>query len=91
MMELSDEAYEQIFVDKWSHAEKKGKANRKCLVLGDHFIFQVHRCIQKENVVVFIKPSCKQNFIHANLAKRLQVPAKNIQNTQVDDENAQFV
>jgi hypothetical protein len=30
------------------------------------------------------------NFINVNLAKRLQVPTKNIQSTQVEGENIQF-
>jgi hypothetical protein len=40
---------------------------------------QVHGCIQQENVIVSINPSCMHNFINANLAKRLQVLAMNIQ------------
>jgi hypothetical protein len=38
---------------------------------------------------VSINPSCKHNFINVNLAKKLQVPAKHIENTQVDDEDVQ--
>ena len=37
-----------------------------------------------------IIPSCKHNFINVNLAKKLQVPAKNIENTQVDNEDVKI-
>jgi len=40
-------------------------------------------------IVVSINPSCKHNFINVNLAKKLQVPAKHIENTHVDNENVQ--
>ena len=36
-----------------------------------------------------INLSCKKNLIHVNLAKKLQVPAEHIDNTQVDDEDVQ--
>ena len=39
--------------------------------------------------MVSINPSCKQNLINVNLAKKLQIPAKHIENTQVDDEDVQ--
>ena len=53
-------------------------------------ILKVHGCIQKENILVPIIPSCKHNFIHVNWAKKLQVPTKHIQSTQVDSENFQI-
>jgi hypothetical protein len=40
-------------------------------------------------VIISINPSRKHNFINANLAKRLQLPTKNIQSTQVEGENIQ--
>ena len=46
--------------------------------------------IHKENVIVSINPSCKQNFINIQLVNRLQIPAKNIQSTQVEGENVNF-
>ena len=52
-------------------------------------LLQVHGLIQKEKIIVSINPSCKHNFINVNLAKKLQVPAKHIENTQVDDEDVQ--
>jgi len=45
--------------------------------------------IQKEKIVVSINPSCKKNLISVNLAKRLQVPAKHIETTQIDNEDVQ--
>ena len=53
-------------------------------------LLQVHGLIQKEKIIVSINPSCKQNLINVNLAKKLQVPAKQIENTQVDDEDVQI-
>jgi hypothetical protein len=44
----------------------------------------------KEKVIVSINPSCQQNFINVQLVNRLQVPAKNIQSTQVEGENVQI-
>ena len=58
----------------------------KCL----YSILKVHGCIQNENILVSISPSCKHNFIHVNLAKKLQVHAKHIQITNVDGENFQI-
>ena len=54
-------------------------------------ILKFHGCIQKENILVSISPSCKQNFIHLNLAKNLKVPAKYIQITHVDGENFEIL
>ena len=53
-------------------------------------LLQVHGLIQKKKIIVSINPSCKHNFINVNLAKKLQVPAKQIENTQVDDEAVQI-
>ena len=52
-------------------------------------ILKFHGCIQKENILVSISPSCKQNFIHVNLGKNLKVPSKYIQITHVDGEKFQ--
>ena len=68
---------------------KKDKDNYKGLFPSDHFILQVHGCIQKEKVIVSINPSCKHNFINVNLTKRLQVPEKHIQGIEVEGENVQ--
>ena len=45
--------------------------------------------IQKEKIIVSLNPSCKHNFINVNLAKKLQIPTKHIENTQVDDQGVQ--
>ena len=81
MKELSDEEFEKVFLDRWSHVVKKDKKSTRDLFSYDKFISQVHGCIQQEKVIVSINPNCKHNFINVNLAKRLQVPTKNIQNT----------
>ena len=62
---LSDEEFEQVFLDKWSHAKNKYQVEHK----GLFSILKFHGCIQKENIVVSISLSCKHNFIHVNLAK----------------------
>ena len=46
--------------------------------------------IQKEKIIVSINPNGKHNFINVKLAKKLQVPAKHIENTQVDDKDVQI-
>ena len=72
-----------IFTGKKETKEPKG------LFFAGISILQVHGLIQKEKIIVSINPSCKQNLINVNLAKKLQVPAKHIENTQVDDEDVQ--
>ena len=89
MMTLSDDEFEQVFLDKWSHAKKKDIEIHKGLFSCDNILLQVHGCIQKEKVIVFVNPSCKHNFINVNLTKRLQVPEKHIQGTKVEGENVQ--
>ena len=89
MKTLSDEEFEQVFLDKWSHAKKKDIESHKGLFSCGNIILQVHGCIQKEKVIVSINPSCKHNFINVNLTKRLQVPEKHIQGTEVEGENVQ--
>ena len=50
---------------------------------------EVQGLIQKEKIVVSINPSCKHNFLSVNLAKKLQVPTKQIEHTEVDNEDVQ--
>jgi len=73
-----------IFTGKKETKEPKG------LFFAGISVLQVHGLIQKEKIIVSINPSCKQNLINVNLAKKLQVPAKQIQNTQVDDKDVQI-
>ena len=89
MKTLLDEEFEQVFLDKWSHAKKKDIESHKCLFSCGNILLQVHGCIQKEKVIVSVNRSCKHNFINVNLTKRLQVPEKHILGTQVDGENVQ--
>ena len=72
-----------IFTGKKETKEPKG------LFSAGISLLQVHGLIQKEKIIVSINPSCKHNFINVNLAKKLQVPTKHIENTQVDDEDVQ--
>ena len=86
-MSLSEESLEQLILDKWSHTKSKDKDITKILFSCGKSILQVHHCIHKENVIVSINLSCKQNFINIQLVNRFQVPANNIQGTQVASEN----
>ena len=85
---LSDKEFEKPFMDKWSCARKKNETRQGLCSTGISLL-QVHVLIQKEKIIVSINPNCKHNFINVNLAKKLQVPTKHIENTQVDDENVQ--
>ena len=87
METLSDEKFGQVFLEKWSHAKKKHIESHKGLFSWGKILLQVDGHIQKENVIISINPSCKNNFINVNLSKRLQVSEKHIQDTQVDGEN----
>ena len=89
-MSLSKEALKKLLLDKWSHTKSKDKDITKSLFSCGKSILQVHGCLHKENFIVSIKPSCKQNFINIQLVNRLQVPANNIHNTQVEGENVQI-
>jgi hypothetical protein len=86
-MTLSDEAYVKLILDKWSHTKCKDEESNKGLFSCGNSILQVHGCIHKEKIIVSINPSCMHNFINVQLVNRLQVPAKNIQSTQVEGEN----
>jgi len=61
--------------------EKKETMEPKGLFSTDVSLLQVHGLIQKEKIIVSINPSCKHNFINVNLANKLQVLAKQIENT----------
>jgi hypothetical protein len=89
-MSLSEEALENLLLDKWSHTKSKDKDNTKGLFSCGKSILHVHGCIHKENVIVSINPRCQQNFINVQLANRLQDPTKNIHSTQVVDKHVQF-
>ena len=86
---LSDDEFEQVFLENWSHSKKKYIEIHKVLFACGNILLQVHRCIRKENIIFSSKPSCKNNFINVNLTKRLQVLENNIQGKKVDDENVQ--
>jgi hypothetical protein len=89
-MSLSEEVLEKLLLGKWSHTKSKDKYITKSLFSCGKSILQVHGCIHKENVIVYINPSCQQSFINVRLVNRLQVPANNIHNTQVEGENVQI-
>jgi hypothetical protein len=89
-MTLSNEGFEKILLEKWSHGENKDKEITKSLFSCEKTILQVHGCIHKENIIVSINPSCMHNFINVQLVNRLQVPIKNIQSTQVEGEIVQI-
>jgi hypothetical protein len=85
---LFDEALEKLLLYKWSHV--KNTERPKGLFFHANSILHVHGCIHKENVIVFINPSCQQIFINVQLVNRLQVPTKSIQSTHVASENVQI-
>ena len=87
---LPEKKLEKVLLEKWSKAGKKDSKSHKDLFSTNISILQVHGSIQKENIIVSIIPSCKHNCINVNLAKKLQVPAKHIENTQVDNEDVQI-
>jgi hypothetical protein len=90
MMALSVEAFEKIFLDRWSCVGKTYTEHTEGLFSSDNSILHVHRYIQQEKVIVSINPSCQQNFVNLQLVNRLHVPAKNIQSTQVESKNVQI-
>jgi hypothetical protein len=69
MKVLSYEAYEQVFLDRWSHVGQKDKESTNGLFSYSIFLLLVHGCIQQERVIVSINTSCNHNFININLAK----------------------
>jgi hypothetical protein len=83
MMGISDEELEKVFFDRWSHVEKHDTKSTKGLFSCGNSILHIH----KENIIVSINPSCMHNCINVQLVNRLQVPAKNIQSTQVEGKN----
>ena len=87
--DLSDKEFEKLLLDRWSHARKQDKEKHVGLFPTGISLLQVHGLIQKEKIIVSIDPSCKHNFINVNLAKKLQVPTKQIENTQIDNEDVQ--
>jgi hypothetical protein len=90
MMTLSNGEFEQILLDRWSHGKNKDTKSTKGLFSCGKYILQVYGCIHKENVIVSINPSCKQNFINIQLVNRMKIPEKNIQSTQVAGENVKL-
>jgi hypothetical protein len=89
-MTLSSGEFEKILLDRCSHEKNKDTESTKGLFSCDKSILQVYGCIYKENVIVSINPSYQQNFINVQLVNRLQVPTKNIHNTQVVDKHVQI-
>lgn len=89
LSKLSDAEFEKVLLDKWSRTRKNENETCKGLFSTSISLLQVHGLIQKEKIIVSINPSCKHNFMNVNLEKNLQVPAKHIENTQVDDEDVQ--
>ena len=83
---LSDEEFEKLLLDKWSHATQQKNETRKGLFSDAISLLQVYGCIQKKKIIVSINLSCKQNVINVNLAKKFQVPPKQMEHTQVNNE-----
>jgi hypothetical protein len=51
MEELTTEAYEHVFLARWSHVDKKDKKSTRTLFSCDNSILQVHGCIQREKIL----------------------------------------
>ncbi len=72
MKALSDEDFEKVILDKWSDNVKKDQDSSKGLFSYEYSLLKIHGCIQNENVVVSINPSCRYSFIHVDLAKKIK-------------------
>jgi len=79
LLSLTDEEFEKFLLDKWSYAGQQDIEKHVGLFSTDISLLQIHGCIQKENIIMFINPSCKKNLINVNLEKKLQLPAKHIE------------
>lgn len=88
-LNLLDEEFEKLLLEKWSHAGKQDNEKHVGLFSTGKSLLQVHGCIHMEDIIVCINPSCKQNLINVNLENKLQVPANHMENTQVDKEDVQ--
>lgn len=82
VVQLPHEKLEKLLLEKWSQARKQDKEKHVGSFLTGIFLLQVHGLIQKEKIILSINPSCKQNLINVNLARKLQVLAKHIEKTQ---------
>jgi hypothetical protein len=76
MEELTNEAYEHVFLSRWSHVKKKDKKSTRDLFSFDNFRLQIHGCIQHEKVIVSIKYSINHNFINVKLDKISKYPQR---------------
>lgn len=86
---LSVAEFERVILNKWSQAKKHDKGKHVGLFPTGIFLLHVHGLIQNEKIIVSINPSCKKNLINVNLAKKLQVPTKHMEHTQVNNEQMQ--
>jgi len=80
-LNLPDDEFEKLLLEKWSHAGKRDNEKHVGLFSTGISLLHVHGCIQKEKMIMSIDPSCKKNLINVNLAKKLQAPAKNMEKT----------
>ena len=76
LTKLSDEEFEKLLLDRWSHARKQDKEKHVGLFPTGISLLQVHGLIQKEKIIVSINPSCKHSFINVNLAKKIANSSK---------------
>ena len=83
LFNLSDEEFEKLLLERWSHTRKQDNEKHVGVFPTGISLLQVHGLLQKEKIIVSINSSCKHNFINVNLAKKLQVPTKHIENAQV--------
>jgi len=87
---LPDEEFEKLLLDRWSHARKQDKEKHVGLFPTGISLLQVHGLIQEEKIIVSINPSASIILSMLILQKKLQVPTKQIEHTQVDDKDVQI-
>ena len=101
LRELSDEDYKKFLLDRWSSTRSTNTKSHKEILQHDNVstnglpschnsLLQVQGCLQQEQVIISISPSCMHNFTNAKLAKSLKLPAKHVYSTHIDGKHVQF-
>ena len=97
---LLDEDYEKFLLDRWystrstnneSHKEilQKDTVSTNGLPSCNNSLLRLQGCLQQEQVIISISPSCMHNFINAKLSRSLKHPTKNVCSTHIDGEDVQ--
>lgn len=86
---LLDEEFVNFLLEKWYNARKQDNEKYVGLFSTDIYLSQVHGYIQRKNIIVPINPICKKNTTNVNLAKKLQVPSKEMEHTKFSNDDVQ--